>query len=271
MAGACVADGLPSAQHVSGFSTTVRNKRNCRRDQRRTAIVRSTNPAQELILARLHFDPELLPVDSLGGEAAIAPERLTADALRTRFANPPASWTPEISVERLVRPMDGPLTDAAVLLPIVLREDGPTLMFTQRTAHLNAHAGQISFPGGRVESSDTSPIDTALRETVEEVGIDRRHIEVIGTLPDYRTGTGFRVTPVVGFVQPPFETKADPFEVAEIFEVPLAFLMDGMHHQRRTAEFLTGRRTFYVMPYERFFIWGATAGMLRNLFHFLRA
>jgi len=221
-------------------------------------------------LARLHFDPELLPVDSLGGEEAIASERLMEDALRARFAHPP-EWSPEITVERLVRPMDGPLTEAAVLLPIVLRDTGPTLLFTQRTAHLNAHAGQISFPGGRMETYDASPIETALRETEEEVGIDRGHIDVIGTLPEYRTGTGFRVTPVVGIVKPPFDVKADPFEVAEVFEVPLSFLMDGMHHQRRTAEFITGNRTFYVMPYERFFIWGATAGMLRNLFHFLRA
>ena len=221
-------------------------------------------------MARLHFDPELLPVDSLGGEEAIASERLMEDALRARFAHPP-EWSPEITVERLVRPMDGPLTEAAVLLPIVLRDTGPTLLFTQRTAHLNAHAGQISFPGGRMETYDASPIETALRETEEEVGIDRGHIDVIGTLPEYRTGTGFRVTPVVGIVKPPFDVKADPFEVAEVFEVPLSFLMDGMHHQRRTAEFITGNRTFYVMPYERFFIWGATAGMLRNLFHFLRA
>lgn len=221
-------------------------------------------------MARLHFDPEELPVDSVGGEAAISPDRLTAEALRNRFFTPP-EWTPEIMVERLVRPMDRPLTDAAVLLPIVQRETGPTLLFTQRTAHLNDHAGQISFPGGRVESFDTSPVETALRETEEETGLDRRHVEVIGSLPDYCTGTGFRVTPVVGIVQPPFKLTADPFEVAEIFEVPLSFLMNGMHHQRRTAEFQTGRRTFYVMPYERRFIWGATAGMLRNLFHYLRA
>jgi 8-oxo-dGTP pyrophosphatase MutT (NUDIX family) len=224
----------------------------------------------ELDLTRLHFDPELLPVDSLGGEAAITSERLKAEALRAHFSNPP-DWTPEITVERPVRPMAGPLMDAAVLLPIVLRDEGPTLLFTQRTAHLNNHSGQISFPGGRMESSDASPVDTALRETEEEVGIHRRHVDVIGTLPEYHTGTGFRVFPVVGIVQPPFEVTADPFEVAEIFEVPLSFLMNGMHHQRRTAEFLTGPRTFYVMSYERFFIWGATAGMLRNLFHFLRA
>jgi 8-oxo-dGTP pyrophosphatase MutT (NUDIX family) len=220
-------------------------------------------------LARLHFDPESLPVDSLGGEDAISPDRLTAEILRNRFANPP-EWTPEISIERLVRPMDRPLTDAAVLIPIVLRKAGPTLLLTQRTAHLNDHAGQISFPGGRTETFDASPIETALREAEEEVGLDKRHVEVVGTLPDYCTGTGFRVVPVVGIVHPPFELKADAFEVAEIFEVPLAFLMDGKHHQRRTAEFQTGRRTFYVMPYERYFIWGATAGMLRNLFHFLR-
>lgn len=221
-------------------------------------------------MSTLHFDPELLPVDSLGGEDAITPERLMADALRARFLNPP-DWVPEITVERLVRPLSGPLMDAAVLLPIILRDDGPTLLFTQRTAHLNAHAGQISFPGGRMETHDASPVDAALRETEEEVGLARRHIDVIGTLPEYHTGTGFRVTPVVGIVQPPFDMQADPYEVAEIFEVPLAFLMNGMHHQRRTAEFVTGNRTFYVMPYERFFIWGATAGMLRNFFHFLRA
>lgn len=221
-------------------------------------------------MATLHFDPELLPVDSLGGEDAITLEQLRADALRARFLNPP-EWSPEITIERLVRPMTGPLTDAAVLLPIVLRDDGPTLLFTQRAAHLSAHAGQISFPGGRMEAYDASPIETALRETEEEIGLDRVHIDVIGTLPEYHTGTGFRVTPVVAIVQPPFEMRADPFEVAEIFEVPLSFLMNGMHHQRRTAEFITGNRTFYVMSYERFFIWGATAGMLRNLFHFLRA
>ncbi|MDQ7968667.1 MAG: CoA pyrophosphatase [Oxalicibacterium faecigallinarum] len=221
-------------------------------------------------MARLHFDPESLPVDSLGGEAPVSSERLEADFLRDRFLHPPA-WTPEITVERLVRPMAGPLTAAAVLVPIVLRDNGPTLMLTLRAAHLNDHAGQISFPGGRCEHFDGSPVETALRETEEEVGLDRRSIDVLGTLPEYHTGTGFNVTPVVGIVRPPFEVTPAPLEVAEVFEVPLSFLMDGNHHQRRTAEFQTGRRTFYVMPYERFFIWGATAGMLRNLFHFLRA
>lgn len=223
-------------------------------------------------MTKLLFDPQIIPVDSLAGEAAIDQSRLTVELLRMRFENPP-QWQEESSDEHMLRGRPGPLTPAAILMPIVVREQGPTLLFTQRTAHLTDHGGQVSFPGGRVESTDISVIETALRETEEEVGLDRRHIEVIGMLPDYITGTGFRVTPVVAIVQPPFDLKADPFEVAEIFEVPLSFLMDGMNHQRRTAEFPNGigRRTFYAMPYDRFFIWGATAGMLRNLFHFLRA
>jgi 8-oxo-dGTP pyrophosphatase MutT (NUDIX family) len=223
-------------------------------------------------LTKLHFDPLVIPVESLAGEAALAPERLTAEWLRSRFANPPP-WEPENTGEHLLRQSKLPPTPASVLLPIVVREQGLTLLLTQRTEHLTDHGGQVSLPGGRVEPSDASAIDTALRETEEEVGLARRHVEVIGSLPDYFTGTGFHVTPVVAIVHPPFELCADPFEVAEIFEVPLAFLMDGMNHQRRTAEFPNGvgKRTFYAMPYERFFIWGATAGMLRNLFHFMRA
>ena len=123
-----------------------------------------------------------------------------------------------------------------------------------------------------MDPEDRDPIATALRETEEEIGLSLQHIEVIGTLPDYLTGTGFRVTPVVALIQPPFELAADTFEVAEIFEVPLAFLMDGANHQRRSAEFPNrqGRRSFYAMPFEHYFIWGATASMLRNLYHFLR-
>lgn len=223
-------------------------------------------------MSKLIFNPEALPVESLAGEPAVEPERLTEAWLRDRFANPPA-WEPEQFDERAMRRIAGNPTPASVLMPLVVRDDGLTMLLTQRTAHLNDHAGQISLPGGRVDEVDASVIDTALRETEEEVGLHRRHIEVLGTLPDYFTGTGFRVTPVVSLVRPPFDLRADPFEVAEIFEVPLSFLMDGMNHQRRTIELPEGigLRTFYSMPYERFFIWGATAGMLRNLFHFLRA
>jgi len=223
-------------------------------------------------LAKLIIDPELIPVESIAGETALSSDRLAVDWLRTRFATPP-EWSPEVTNEHLFRQGTTLPMPAAVLLPIVVRRHGPTLLLTQRTAHLTDHGGQISLPGGRVEAKDVSAIETALRETEEEVGLHRRHVEVLGTLPDYFTGTGYRVTPVVSIVQPPFDLRADPFEVAEIFEVPMTFLMDGMNHQRRTAEFPNGigRRTFYAMPYERFFIWGATAGMLRNLFHFLRA
>lgn len=223
-------------------------------------------------MSKLSFDPELLPVESLAGEAPVTADLMTAMALRARFSDPPA-WQPEPSPEHVLGIPNRPMTSASVLLPLVVRESGLTLLLTQRTAHLTDHGGQISFPGGRAEEHDLSPIDTALRETEEEVGLDRRHIEVLGTLPEYLTGTGYRVTPVVGLVHPPFSLAADPGEVAEIFEVPLSFLMDGMNHQRRTAEFPNGRgrRSFYAMPYDRFFIWGATAGMLRNLFHFLRA
>ena len=227
--------------------------------------------AKEYVLSKLLFDPEALPVESVAGEPAVVQERLNASWLRERFAHPPA-WEPETFEERLMRKQAGEPTPASVLMPIVVRDDGLTLLLTQRTAHLNDHAGQISLPGGRVDESDTSPIETALRETEEEVGLHRRHIDVLGTLPEYVTGTGFRVTPVVALVQPPFDLRADPFEVAEIFEVPLAFLLDGANHQRRSIDVPGGgRRTFYAMPYDRFFIWGATAGMLRNLFHFLRA
>ncbi len=222
-------------------------------------------------MTKLRFDPQVIPVESLAGEPAIAPERLTVSWLRARFAAPPP-WTPEPTDEHLLSASAGTLTLASVLMPIVVREQGLTLLFTQRSEHLTDHGGQVSFPGGRWEAHDASAIETALRETEEEIGLDRRHVEVLGTLPEYRTSTGYLVTPVVALVHAPFDTVVDPMEVAEIFEVPLAFLMDGAHHQLRTAEFSQGvRRTFYAMPYDRFFIWGATAGMLRNLFHFLRA
>jgi 8-oxo-dGTP pyrophosphatase MutT (NUDIX family) len=222
-------------------------------------------------LTKLLFDPQIIPVESLAGESSISPERLTAPWLRMRFANPP-SWMPEQSNEHRLYETATLLTQASVLLPIVVREQGLTLLFTQRSEHLTDHGGQVSFPGGRREGSDASAIETALRETEEEVGLDRRHIEVLGVLPDYLTATGYRVTPVVAIVQPPFDTHADPTEEAENFEVPLTFLMDGAHHERRAVELPHGvHRTFYAMPYDRFFIWGATAGMLRNLFHFLRA
>ena len=159
---------------------------------------------------------------------------------------------------------------AAVLVPLVARGQVPTVLLTRRTDHLHHHPGQISFPGGRVEDADTSPIDTALRETEEEIGLDRRHIELIGTLPDYLTGTGFRVTPVVGLVTPPFELTLDAFEVAEAFEVPLSHFLDPENHEEHSIVHEGRLRSFHAMPYQGYFIWGATAGIIMSLYRVLR-
>ena len=159
----------------------------------------------------------------------------------------------------------GPLTPAAVLVPLVLRPEGSTILLTQRTDHLYDHAGQISFPGGRIEADDESPEAAALRETAEEVGLSQENIELIGRLDTYIVRTGFVVTPAVGFVHPPFDIDPDPFEVAEVFEVPLSFIMDRGNHQRQSREFRGVQRSFYVLQYEHRYIWGATAAMLVNL------
>jgi 8-oxo-dGTP pyrophosphatase MutT (NUDIX family) len=160
---------------------------------------------------------------------------------------------------------EGPLTPAAVLVPLVLRSGGPTILLTQRTDHLNDHAGQISFPGGRIEEKDATPEAAALRETEEEVGLDRSRVELIGRLDTYVVRTGFEVTPAVGFVHPPFDINPDPFEVAEVFEVPLAFVLDRGNHERQSREFRGAQRFFHVMQYKDRYIWGATAAMLVNL------
>ncbi len=161
------------------------------------------------------------------------------------------------------------LMHASVLIPVVERATGLTVMFTQRTAHLHDHAGQISFPGGRAEADDASVIATALRETREEVGIPAERFEILGQLPEYLTRTGYRITPVVGYVVPPFELAPDTFEVAEVFEVPLAFLLDPANHQRQSILHEGVLRYFWAMPYQERYIWGATAGMLVNLYRCL--
>jgi 8-oxo-dGTP pyrophosphatase MutT (NUDIX family) len=158
------------------------------------------------------------------------------------------------------------LTAAAVLVPIVVHVSGLTVVFTKRTSHLKAHSGQVSFPGGRAEPHDPTPEFTALRETEEEIGLAMDRIEVLARLPEYHTRTGFRVTPVVGLLTPPLELAPDPREVEEVFEVPLAFLLDPANHRRETRE-LQGRTVgYYAMHYEGRMIWGATAGMIVNLY-----
>ncbi|WP_135080421.1 CoA pyrophosphatase [Terasakiella sp. SH-1] len=159
--------------------------------------------------------------------------------------------------------------EAAVLIPIVKRKDGLSVLFTKRTDHLKNHPGQISFPGGHTEEEDESAEHAALRETEEEVGLPHDYIQVIGRLNDYVTRTGFRVTPVIGLVEAPYPTDPDEHEVAEVFEVPLSFLMDKANHQKCSRIFMGVKRYFWAMPYEDYFIWGATAGMLKNLYDVL--
>lgn len=157
------------------------------------------------------------------------------------------------------------LTPAAVLVPLVDHPQGMSVLLTQRTAHLSAHAGQISFPGGRMEEADPDAVAAALRETEEEVGLPRDRVEVIGRLDTYVTGTGFEITPIVGIVAPPMPISIDPFEVAEAFEVPLAFILDRRNHQRIERDMGAHSRSYYVLPYDGRNIWGATAGILVNL------
>lgn len=158
------------------------------------------------------------------------------------------------------------LRDAAVLVPIVNRPEGLTVVLTKRADHLNSHAGQVSFPGGRVEASDGSAAEAALRETEEEIGLSRDFITIKGELDRYRTGTGFSIQPVIGFVETGFTLQVHAGEVAEVFEVPLDFLMDPENHLRHSAVWKGKRREYYAMPYGDYYIWGATAGMLVNFY-----
>lgn len=190
--------------------------------------------------------------------------------LRRRFAAG-CTVTPIATGDGHLWRQDEELRPAAVLVPMVRREAGLTILLTQRTDHLYDHAGQISFPGGRSEVHDESAAATALRETFEEIGLPHSHVEVLGLLPEYTTVTGYRVTPVVGLVSSPPALRLDAFEVAEAFEVPLNFFLDPVNHQRNTLQYQGRTRHYYAMPYEKRYIWGATAGMLMNLYAFLTA
>jgi 8-oxo-dGTP pyrophosphatase MutT (NUDIX family) len=225
----------------------------------------------------LPFDPQSLPVAGVDDHLpAVAPDRLDVEAIRERFARTPV-WSPETTSEP--RRSERGSAAASVLIGVVPHPE-PTVLLTMRTDHLTDHPGQISFPGGRVEPHDADAAATALREAFEEIGLARTAVDVLGTLPTYTTGTGFVVTPVVGAVRPGQVLRADPHEVAEIFEVPLQFLMDPAHHRRHDVTFGGVQRSFLSMPWtgigadgqsREYFIWGATAAMLRNLYRFLSA
>jgi 8-oxo-dGTP pyrophosphatase MutT (NUDIX family) len=166
---------------------------------------------------------------------------------------------------RKVEPGTGNLKPAAVLIPIIVRAEGLHVLFTRRADHLARHAGQVSFPGGRVNDDDANVIEAALRETEEEVGLPRSFVDVFGDLDTYETGTGFSIQPVVGFVSEGFNLTIDPAEVAEAFEVPLRFLLNRDNHEQRTGTWQGTERRYYAMTYGRHYIWGATAGILMNL------
>ncbi|MES5098783.1 CoA pyrophosphatase [Agrobacterium sp. BA1120] len=158
------------------------------------------------------------------------------------------------------------LKDAAVLVPVVDYGDEARVIFTQRTATLRKHSGQISFPGGGIDKEDPSPEDAALRETEEEIGLSRSYVETVGRLPDYISGTGFRIKPVLSVVKPGFDLTLNPTEVDEVFEVPLSFLMNPKNHKRGSRIFQGKERFFYEMPYGERYIWGITAGIMRSIY-----
>jgi 8-oxo-dGTP pyrophosphatase MutT (NUDIX family) len=204
---------------------------------------------------------------------ALSPGRLTAGAVAARLHERLPSWQPEWPGDGGRFPGREP-RPASVLVPLVQRDDGLHVLLTRRTDHLHDHAGQISFPGGRQDAADKTAIDTALREAQEEVGLLPQHVQVLACLPLYTTVTHYQVTPVVALVQPPFELVLDSFEVAEAFEVPLSFLMNPAHHRRHRLLVQGIERQFLSMPWTRhdgreFFIWGATAAMLRNVYALL--
>lgn len=229
------------------------------------------------------FDPRAVPVQRVDHDLpAVSAGQLLPRAIQARFDTPPR-WSPE--VRREPRFSGRAPAQAAVLVPLVMRsgpEAPPHVLLTERAGHLSTHSGQIAFPGGKVDHTDASVEAAALREAQEEIGLDPRHVRVMGELPVYITGTAFEVTPVVALVEPGFALSPNPGEVADVFEVPLDFLMNPAHHRQHAFEWQGQQRQWFSMPFveerpgldgqieavERF-IWGATAGMLRNFYRFL--
>lgn len=218
----------------------------------------------------LSFDPLQIPVTQVDSNLPrVAASALLPQALRQRFVSPP-NWRPEVVSEP--RFSDRIAVPASVLVPLVMRDELMVLL-TQRTAHLSSHSGQIAFPGGKADPEDANAAATALREAQEEVGLKPEAIEVIGQLPLYTTGSAYFITPVVALVQPDIVLAPNAYEVADVFEVPLKFLMNPANHRHHAVEWQGAQRHWLSMPYQdagqERFIWGATAGMLRNFYRFL--
>ena len=229
-------------------------------------------PANTPLSKLPNFDPRTVRVVGIDTQLPAVPlADLQAGALRARF-NAPPPWQPEVRIEPMYAQRES--LNASVLIPIVMREQ-PMVLLTERTTHLSTHSGQVAFPGGKRDASDVDADHTALREAHEEIGLEQASIEVIGRLPTYTTGTQFIITPVVALVRPEHRLVINTYEVAAAFEVPLQFLMNPAHHRRHALEWADQRREWFSMPYmdgdQERFIWGATAGMLRNFYRFLSA
>lgn len=232
----------------------------------------SLSPLATALSSLPNFDPRKVPV--VGVDTHLPPvdqAALHAAALQQRF-QAPRIWVPEFVEEP--RFIDRAPVPASVLLAIVMRDE-PMVLLTQRTAHLSSHSGQIALPGGKQDATDPDLTSTALREAHEEIGLDAAYVDVLGTLPVYRTGSAYIVTPVVALLREGFSFQRNPHEVDDIFEVPLAFLMNPANHRHHVMDLQGMRREWLSMPYQQGaterFIWGATAGMLRNFYRFLSA
>jgi len=198
--------------------------------------------------------------------AALAKQRLRAEppAFGDVISRPRGDH--EMQPQPMAPPDEQEAVAAAVLIGIVPRPAGPTVLLTQRAASLRSHSSQVAFPGGRVDAIDGSPLVTALRETEEEIGLPRSRVQTLGFLDAYLTGTGYRIVPVVALVEPPFSLVLNAHEVDDAFEAPLSFLLDPANHRREGREWQGIHRTYYAMPFGDRYIWGATAGMIRNLY-----
>ena len=217
------------------------------------------------------FDPRQVPVLGIDDDLpAVPPQALLPKAIAQRFLGA-HHWSPEMQSEPLFS--NKALVHASVLIPLVERKDGLTVLLTQRTTHLSSHSGQVAFPGGKADPEDRNATATALREAQEEIGLASQFVDVLGEFPVYTTGSAFIITPVVALVRNGFTVSANPHEVADIFEVPLNFLMNPAHHRHHAVDWAGHRREWLSMPYEdgaaERFIWGATAGILRNFYRFL--